>query len=425
MIQETVNRLLHRVNSEDNHTREFPPSIYRAPSVLRDLSASSFNPILVSIGPLHREDENVRAFEGQKVSYLINLMSRINSSPQEEILKSCVQKAHTLLNTIKACYIWKKNFSDAQFAEMMVVDACFILGFMIEVHMSYQENSYTGKELQFRTIMHDLMLLENQIPSFFLIEIFQCTVLKFTSEVSFIELIKPVLTCNNLFKADLKFDNVSFRTNDHFLSILHQCYMPPDNYVKKLNMTHIIHSSIELDRAGVNFKPSKDPTWVMGMEVKQDQFACFFWSWNRPTLTMPVLSVHDSTEFLFRNLIAYEQSFQTQGYVTSYAFVMDMLVNTHDDVAKLVDSKVLVNIMGSNEEAANMINNICKKVTISDSYYEEEWEKLIEYCNGYWPKHIAKMRSTYFSSPWSIIALVAGIFLFVLQVLQTAFTIKN
>ncbi|KAL8258886.1 hypothetical protein R6Q59_026839, partial [Mikania micrantha] len=424
MIQETVNRLLHRVNSEDNHTREFPPSIYMAPSVLRDLSPSSFNPILVSIGPLHRGDENVKAFEEQKVSYLINLMSRINSSPQEEILKSCVQKAYTLLNTIKSCYIWTKNFSDAEIAEMMVLDACFILGFMIEVITSYHENSYTGKVLQFRTIMHDLLLLENQIPSFFLIEMFQCIVLKFTSEVSFIELIMPILTCNNLFKADLKFDNVSFRPNDHFLSLLHQCYMPPENYVKKDHKTNI-PSAIDLDRAGVNFKPSKDPTWVMGMEVKQDQFGCFFWPWNRPTLTMPVLSVHDSTELVFRNLIAYEQSFQTEGYVTSYACVMDMLVNTHDDVAKLVDSKVLVNYMGSNEEAANMINNICKKVIISDSYYEEEWEKLIKYCNGYWPKHIAKMRSTYFSSPWSIIALAAGIILFILQALQTAFTIKN
>ncbi|KAL8258881.1 hypothetical protein R6Q59_026834 [Mikania micrantha] len=97
------------------------------------------------------------------------------------------------------------------------------------------------------------------------------------------------------------------------------------------------------------------------------------------------------------------------------------LVNTQDDVAKLEESKVLVNITGSNEEVANMINNIGKNVIVSNSYYEEEWEKLIKYCNRYWPKHIAKMRSTYFSSPWSIIALVAGIILFVLQTLQTIF----
>ncbi|KAD3336132.1 hypothetical protein E3N88_31651 [Mikania micrantha] len=273
--------------------------------------------------------------------------------------------------------------------------------------------------------MNDMVLLENQIPLFFLDQMFQCTVLKFNSNVSFIEHIKPVLNSHKLFQADLKFNNISFGTNDHFLSLLHQCYMPPARYIIKKCMSKIIHSAIDLDRAGVNFKPSKDPTWVMDMEVKQNQLPCFFWSWNKPTLTMPALSVHDSTELLFRNLIAYEQSFPTQSYVSSYAFVMDMLVNTQEDVAKLVESKVLVNIMSSNEEAANMINKICKNVIVSDSYYEEEWEKLINYCNGYWPKHIAKMRSTYFSSPWSIIALVAGMILFVLQDLQTIFTIKH
>ncbi|KAL8258889.1 hypothetical protein R6Q59_026842 [Mikania micrantha] len=315
MIQESVKRLLDRVNNEENHTCEFPPSIYMAPSILRDLSPSSFNPQLVSIGPLHREDENVKAFEGQKISHLINLMSYINS-PQEEILESCMQKAYNVMNEIKGCYLWTKTFSDAEIAEMMVLDACFILGFIIYERVLYQKN-ICRKKLQYRTIMNDLVLLENQIPLFFLDQMFQ------------------------------------------------------------------------------------------------------------PTLTMPVLSVHDSTELLFRNHIAYEQSFPTQCYVSSYASVMDKLVNTQDDVAKLVESKVLINIMGSNKEAANMINKICKKVIVSNSYYEEEWDKLNKYCNGSWPKHIAKMRSTYFSSPWSIIALVAGIIRFVLQSLQTIFTIKS
>ncbi|KAD3336073.1 hypothetical protein E3N88_31592 [Mikania micrantha] len=423
MIQESVKRLLHHVNNEDNHTHQFSPSIYMVPSILRDLSPSSFNPQLVSIGPLHRENENVKAFERQKISYLINLMSYIKS-PQEEILESCMQKAYSVINKIKGCYIWTKAFTDAEIAEMMVMDACFMLGFMIKINPLLSENSYMGKELQLGTIIHDLMLLENQIPLFFLDEMFQLTVMKLRSDISFIQLIKPVIVYNNFFKAKLKFDNVSFGTSDHFLSLLHQCYMPPDN-IKKDYSTKIIHSAIDLDRAGVNFKPSEDPTWVMGIEVKQNRFPCLFWYWNRPTVTMPVLSVDDTTEFLFRNLIAYEQSFQTQGYVTSYAIAIDMLVNTHDDVAKLVESKVLVNYMGSNEEVANMINNIGKNVSCVDSYYDQEWEILNKYYNGYWPNHIATMRRTYFSSPWSIIALVAGIILFVLQVLQTIFTIKS
>ncbi|KAL8258883.1 hypothetical protein R6Q59_026836 [Mikania micrantha] len=211
-----------------------------APSVLRDLSPSSFNPRLVSIGPLHREDENVKAFEGQKVSYLINLMSYINS-PQEEILESCMQKAYCVMNEIKGCYIWTKTFTDAEIAEMMVLDACFIIGFIIDEHVSYHKKTYVEKQLQYRTIMNDMVLLENQIPLFFLDQMFQCTVLKFNSNVSFIELIKPVLNSHKLFQADLKFNNISFGTNDHFLSLLHQCYMPPARVHIKMGNGYLIH----------------------------------------------------------------------------------------------------------------------------------------------------------------------------------------
>ncbi|KAK1428553.1 hypothetical protein QVD17_17389 [Tagetes erecta] len=421
MIQESVQRLLNRGKNEDNYLNQSSPSIYMVPHVIRDLSPSSFDPQLVSIGPLHREHKNVQEFEGQKAAYMLNLMRRINS-PQEEILESCMQKAYNSMNKIKACYKWRKVYSDADIAEMMVMDACFILEYMIEHHIS--ANPLAEKILQTHVVLHDLMLLENQIPLFFVDEIFQATVLKRDPNILLIKLIYPILSWNSIFQTSLNIANVSISNTDHILSILHQIYKPQDD-TKVDNMSWSrIHTAVEIDRAGVNIKPNKDPTWVMGMEVKQHRYARYFGSWINPTLTMPVLRVHDSTELVFRNLIAYESTFKTQRYVTSYAFVMDMLVNTQEDVAKLMESRVLNNFMGSNEEAANMINNICKNVS-AVSYYVEECEKLNKHCNSYWPKQIAKMRSTYFNSPWSIIALVSGIILFVLQVVQTIYTINS
>ncbi|MFS7903236.1 hypothetical protein Hanom_Chr01g00021631 [Helianthus anomalus] len=104
---------------------------------------------------------------------------------------------------------------------------------------------------------------------------------------------------------------------------------------------------------------------------------------------------------------------------------MGMLVNTQEDVAQLVESKVLVNSIGSNEEAANMINNMCKEVACLEFFYEQQWETLNMYYNGYWPKNIAWLRKTYFSSPWNMIALFAGIILFAFTIVQTIFTIKS
>ncbi|KAD3336137.1 hypothetical protein E3N88_31656 [Mikania micrantha] len=376
-----------------------------APRTLRVLSPHSFSPRVVSIGPLHRDDENVQAFERQKATYLSNLMNHINSSPRI-IMNSCMEKP---------C-------DDVEFAEMMVMDPCFILGF---IHQTFELNLedvfYLGD------IVVDLVLLENQIPFFLLDEIFKCTIAKLYPDMSLVAFMSPVLAILNLFDLDALSDiteSISVNKIHHILSLLHECYKPKkDDIIPEGFLTTGNHSAVDLDKAGVKFKPNRSPRWVLGMEM---EFPCFLWSWCKCTLRMPVLNVHDFTEMILRNLIAYElESRQTGKYITSYAFVMDTLVNSQDDVAKLIDSKVLVNVMGSKEEAANMFNNICKQVSEVESFYTQQWKTLDKYSNNYWPKHIAWMRKTYFNSPWNIIALIAGSILFALTMVQTIFTING
>ncbi|KAM0006380.1 hypothetical protein Hdeb2414_s0175g00823441 [Helianthus debilis subsp. tardiflorus] len=423
ITHKSVLNLLNRVKEhEDKHRNQSSPSIYMVPGVLRDLSPSSFNPRVVSIGPLHREDKNVQAFEGQKVSYLTNLLSLI-SVPREEILKSCMQKVYASMEQIKACYIWTKTYDDAEIAEMMVMDACFILGY-IQYDLTFSDE-LVGNTILNQNVAQDLVLLENQIPFFILHEIFQCTILKYEPNASLVELFYPILSYYNFFEAPIKIDNISANNTRHVLSLLHQCYMPEDNVTScDASLISMIPSVIDLERAGIKFTINRNPTWVMGMEVKLNRLPCLFGSWSKPTLGMPLLRVDDSTELVIRNLIAYEQLYQTRNHITSYTFAMDMLVNTQGDVATLVGSRVLVNYLGSNEEVANMINNICKNVTYPDFFYEDQWKTLNMYCNSYWPKNIAWLRRTYFSSPWNIIALLAGIIVFALTMIQTIFTIK-
>ncbi|KAJ0956829.1 hypothetical protein HanPSC8_Chr01g0020081 [Helianthus annuus] len=330
IIQGTVHSLLDCVQKVNIQRNMFSPSIYMAPRTLRDLNLSLFNPRVVSIGPLHREDENVQAFEGRKANYLSNLMSCTNSPP-DEILNSCVEKVYASLEQIKACYVWTKTYGDAEITKMMVMDA-----------------------------------------------LFQCTVLKFMPQTSLVDYIFPILQSLNIFDGYLNTNNIPTNTTQHVLSLLHQYYKPPTSIKQGLLSTRI-HSAVDLERAGVHFKPNQNPTWVMGMEVKLYRFPCFFGPWGKPTLRMPKLIVENFSELVLRNLIAYEQSCQTHYHIISYVITMDMLANTQEDVAKPVDSEVLVNKMGSNEEAADLINNICKDVPGVYSFYEQEWEKLNKY----------------------------------------------
>ncbi|KAM0001834.1 hypothetical protein Hdeb2414_s0356g00875161 [Helianthus debilis subsp. tardiflorus] len=423
-IQEGVKSLLDYVRTEVSQTNSISPTIYMVPGVIRDLSASSFGPKVVSIGPLHREDDNVQVFEKQKAIFLDTLLGRINY-PKHKILESCMKKVQGSMKRIKECYVWKKTYDDAELAKMMIMDACFILEFIYWL----KGKSYPGNNLQAASVISDLVLLENQIPFFFLDEIYECTLLKNRPDHSLPQFLHPLLIEVSIFRDNTIKPNIGLNTTHHILSLLHQCYMPqPYLKIEYSSPPQGIHSAIDLDRAGVKFKPYKDPpTWVMGMEVNPYRFPHLFGSWGKPTLRMSVLSIEDSTELVLRDLIAYEQLDEIDKHITSYVWAIDILVNTKEDVATLVDSGVLVNNMGSNEEAANIINSLGNGLGLGygEFAYGDQWKTLYQYCNAYWPKHIARLRRNYFNGPWNIIALVVGTIIFALTVVQTIFTIKS
>ncbi|KAJ9543315.1 hypothetical protein OSB04_023022 [Centaurea solstitialis] len=378
--------------------KEFSPSsIHTVPSRLRDLNPRAFDPRFFSIGPLHRMDENLLAFEEQKPIFLHDLLS--GSSSPEQTLETCVEKVNASIDRIRACYEdGMKSYSDDEVARMMVMDACFILEFSYKLSVGdFDENMLLEPAM-----INDLLLIENQLPFFVLQHMFDCNCSRFKlAATSLNQLILPLVQVGNIFTSNLTIENAS-EAHSHILGLMHKCYQPSHT------PSHVTGS--ELDRAGVNFKPHHhDPQWSLAIELESPPRFIWPWAWAKPTLRMPVLLIDDNTELIFRNLIAYEQlSPQVDHYITSYAIAMDMLIDNQDDIAILVESKVLLNVIGSKEEAANMINDICKYVSCKKFFYWGQWQKLDTYYNGYWPKNIAWLRRTYFSSPWNFIALLAN-----------------
>ncbi|KAL4556134.1 hypothetical protein LXL04_038777 [Taraxacum kok-saghyz] len=135
---------------------------------------------------------------------------------------------------------------------------------------------------------------------------------------------------------------------------------------------------------------------------------------QRPTIRMPKLHIYGSSELILRNLVVYEQSSD----VGKYVIALDMLIDTPQDVALLIKSQVLRSAFGSNEEAADMINKLCKNIG-GFFFYGQQWEEMDVYYNSYWPNTLAGLKRTYFNNPWSIIALIAAFVLFALTITQT------
>ncbi|CAI9275584.1 unnamed protein product [Lactuca saligna] len=414
----------------DTVGKQATPSIYIVPSLVRDLSPTSFSPRVVAIGPLHRQDEHLQEYEVQKTIYLHNMLLRLGTVP-EQALRTCAEKVIHSIERIKACYARSVSYSDSELAKMMVIDSFFILEFISSLSNSSSETNLliTPNILITRSIIHDLLLIENQIPFFVLQNIFECTILVSEKGASLTKHIEELVKYYYLFLGNRVVPRAS--TPEHILGFVHKYYQPVEPMPPVSLLSCKGYSAMELGRAGVKFKPNdEDPNWAMAMKLESTSWFPNFttiprFSWyRRPTLRMPKVRIGDYSELILRNLIMYEHTPGVTKYVTSFACAMDMLIDTGEDVALLKKSKVLASYFGSNEDAANMINKLSKNFTCPEFFYDQEWKHMDAYYNSYWPHTFAGLKRTYFNNPWSVIALLAAFVLFTLTITQTIFTIK-
>ncbi|KAK2976209.1 hypothetical protein RJ640_023416 [Escallonia rubra] len=248
-------------------------------------------------------------------------------------------------------------------------------------------------------------------------------------------------------------------TTAHILGYLHDCYLPCDTATSEEKDTNQIikHSAVDLDRAGVDFKEGKggdqicvnfstscgfsflggtrprstsdDIPVFCTYDPTKSRPCCYSWFFQlcgRTSFEIPKLCIYDSTEPFLRNLIAYEQCSPSirRHIITSYAFFMDTLINTKEDVEVLEKAGVVENHLGASEDATRLFNTICKEVVLGEFTFWKQWHDVEEYCNSEWPRHLASLRRDYFSSPWVLISVIAALILFALTVLQTVYTIR-
>ncbi|KAL8239083.1 hypothetical protein R6Q59_015650 [Mikania micrantha] len=357
---QSIENLYDRVQkAKDDY--KFAP-IYVVPTRLREVSPSSFTPRVVSIGPLHKGYKSLKSLENKKVTILTQLLHKTGSP--KETFEACMQKTMNSIKRIKG-YYFATDFrhTDLDLALMMLTDGCFILEFINSIS-SDDENEFSKNRLRSRNIAMDLVMLENQIPYFVLLEIYNyLTVDKNIKRPALHIMLKELLDLIHPFEEPLEDDDENERgtvSSDHFhiLDLLHNFYQPINFELPAIKTPPTAQSAVELIKVGVKIMPDQDLAWPMAMKFEYSSHIANY------TLRMPVVHIDNFFEVVLRNLIAYEQYSPVENYVTSYAMAMDMLVGTPADIAKLGKSGVIVSHLGSNEKAADMISNICKNVNL-------------------------------------------------------------
>ncbi|OVA01389.1 Protein of unknown function DUF247 [Macleaya cordata] len=166
-----------------------------------------------------------------------------------------------------------------------------------------------------------------------------------------------------------------------------------------------------LDLLGVKFK--KGSTKGSFLDIK----------FNDGVFGIPPVIIQDQTDSLSRNLIASEQCCDGHvTYMTSYAFFMDSLINSGDDVGLLRNQGIITNYLGDDEDVSVLFNSlICCEVTLTDFYFAELCDQVNIYYKTRWHKWRATLKRDYFNNPWAILSVIADVVLLALTLISTIF----
>jgi len=176
----------------------------------------------------------------------------------------------------------------------------------------------------------------------------------------------------------------------------------------------VIRSAEELYEAGVRFKRSATSSLL---DIRFDD--------GTGTLYLPSIEVDDTTEYMLLNLMAFERLHVGAGNdVTAYVFFMDNMVESARDVALLTSPRIVLNSLGSDEAVAKLFNGLSRDVALeTQSALNHVHQEVDAYCRKRWNQWRANLLHTYFRSPWSFLSLTATVFLLVLTITQTVYTI--
>ena len=103
-------------------------------------------------------------------------------------------------------------------------------------------------------------------------------------------------------------------------------------------------------------------------------------TFEKGVLEMSPLFIQETTEPLFRNLISFDQCCpKVESVITSYAILMDNLINTNKDMEILCKNKVIENWLNV-EDATRFFNQLYDDTYIKENFYACLTKDVNDHC---------------------------------------------
>ncbi|XP_011033130.1 PREDICTED: UPF0481 protein At3g47200-like [Populus euphratica] len=353
----------------------------RVPSMFRKIQSNKdcYDPSVVSIGPYHHGEEKLKEMEKLKYTYASQFAedTKIN-------IQDIYNAVEAVAKNVKDRYVEDptKNLDNQQFARMMFLDGCFVVQFLFCLYQQPEHLEMSRHDAALVT--KDLFLLENQLPFEVLTKLISFrnpdhkTQMKILT--AFCDQVRAFPAGTELKEKITKFFRElprSFTIGSsqvpapnppaaHLLEHLHnlfcQEHSEKSSFKNDSQMNcYSYYPAEELRNIGIQFKPSKTGLFT-DVQFKRR------WLITR-SLYIPPLRIDNSTKSLLLNLVAYEACLgaSNESRVTSYVCFMDSLIDTPRDVQVLRSKGILLNTPGSDEQAAELFNQIASHL-IPDPY---------------------------------------------------------
>ncbi|WCJ30236.1 hypothetical protein M5689_011807 [Euphorbia peplus] len=433
------------------------PKIQKVQQLFRGIrSTDEFDPyarMVVSIGPFHHGKKELMEMEALKLEF-----ARMCFPDSSEETYTGMINAEEARKFYSDGSIPTKFDSDEKFSRMMFLDGCFILHFI----SCFMDQNGTGMKPHLEGfVIRDLLLLENQVP-FSVLEVLmnlskryskngeECTPEKIKEFVRQIR-ISPITNkkdppktvgasvtkCNEIFGKDT---SLCFRQSkpkavdaenmmgpksplhlvEHFHSQFTQknpSSKPTSSGANKGKRWYCFRSAKELRAVGIHFKPSKTSNFT---DVKYNSYFLYGY------LSLPPIVIDDLSKSLLLNLVAYESCSTTTNnafQISSYIVFMDSLIDQPEDVKELRSKGVLLNSLGSDQEVADMFNQISKFLVLHPNAFSKVRKGIDDRYQNKIKKWMAEWLNDHFNSPWTILAFGGAIFALVLTAIQTYVTV--
>ncbi|GLT33112.1 hypothetical protein SLA2020_077250 [Shorea laevis] len=392
--------------------------IFKIPSILRRHNEEAFIPNAFSIGPFHHDKHNLRDTQNIKLKYLEGLLTRTGNP--KTMLRQCISEIKTKEKEARECYAEEIDMSEEEFVEMLVLDGCFIIELLRKDANQVQkdrDDPIFSMSCMLQFLYQDLILLENQIPWFVLECLFDLTSDP-SRRKSLVQLALEFF--GNIFSSErLPVDSKLFTNQDinHILDLLRISLVFPARETKLEKQSQQVPegwqpfpSATTIKESGIKFMKVNSTTIL---DVK----------FVNGTLKMPSILLQETIEPVFRNLISYEQCYPNcQPRITSYAILLDNLINTLEDLDELLESGILINWVNP-QDTTQFFKMLYHDAYVKEFYYQKLCSEVNDYRQQWWPKWRAFYYHNYFGKPWAIVSQIFAGLILVLSLLQTLYAI--